>query len=77
MTLVEIMPAIRELHPTEKLHLIRILAEELDALAQDNAGLVPDASYPVYTPLDSYDAATAVMAELEGAHGQNAQQAGA
>ena len=34
MTLVEILPTIRQLPALEKLHLIRILAEELDTSAE-------------------------------------------
>lgn len=63
MTLAEMIPAIRELPALDKLHLIRILAEELDA-ASENLFFAPGATYPIYSPFDSYDAAATLMNAL-------------
>ena len=61
MTLVEVLPITRQLTVVEKLRLIRILAEELDALASENVMLEPGHVYPIYTPLEQYGAAEALI----------------
>jgi len=62
MTLVEILPAVRELPPIEKLRLIRILAEELDA--EGAFPLTPGKAYELYTPYESYGAASVLRDAL-------------
>ena len=49
MTLSELLPAIQDLPPTDKLKLIRVLAEELDT-GEDISPLVPHKVYDLPTP---------------------------
>lgn len=63
MTLVEILPTIRQLPPFEKLRLIRILAEELDT----NAEIYPFEHHKTYmlpTPYDMFGAGQALADAL-------------
>jgi hypothetical protein len=60
MTLAEVLPAARQLSATEKLKLIRILAEDLD-MAQDMAPLEPFKTYDLPTPYDCFGAGAALM----------------
>ncbi|RLT33896.1 MAG: hypothetical protein DWI57_17195, partial [Chloroflexi bacterium] len=55
MTLVEILPEIRRLPMDEKLHLFRILAEELDT-SEDIYPLEHHKTYYLMTPYESYSA---------------------
>jgi hypothetical protein len=52
MTLAEVLPSARLLSATEKLKLIRILAEDLD-MAEDISPLEPFKTYDLPTPYDS------------------------
>ncbi len=49
MTLAEVLPSVRQLSTTEKLKLIRILAEDLEA-AEDISPLEPYKTYDLPTP---------------------------
>jgi hypothetical protein len=63
MTLVEILPTIRQLPAFEKLRLIRILAEELDT----NAEIYPFEHHKTYmlpTPYDMFGAGQALADAL-------------
>ena len=60
MTLAEVLPAIKQLSATEKLKLIRILAEDLD-LEEDISPLEPFKTYDLPTPYDSFGAGTILM----------------
>lgn len=62
MTLNEVLPVVRELTVIEKLRLIRILAEELDA--ELAFPLVPDRPYELHTPYESYGAGKVLMDAL-------------
>ncbi|MDJ0579501.1 hypothetical protein [Crocosphaera sp.] len=53
MTLADVLPAIRQLSATEKLKLIRILAEDLD-VADNIAPLEPFKTYELPTPYDNF-----------------------
>lgn len=67
MTLAEVLPAARQLTASEKLKLIRLLAEELDkneASSLFEHGKV----YNLPTPYDSYGAAQALADALAAAH---------
>jgi hypothetical protein len=67
MTLAEVLPAVRQLTASEKLKLIRLLAEDLDrdeALSLFEQGKV----YHLPTPYDSYGAAQALADALAAAH---------
>jgi hypothetical protein len=63
MTLAEVLPAARRLSASEKLKLIRILAEDLD-LAEDISLLEPFKTYDLPTPYDSFGAGAVLMAAL-------------
>jgi hypothetical protein len=49
MTLVDLLPAVRQLPAVDKLRLIRLLAEDLDA-GEDISPLVPHKVYRLPTP---------------------------
>ena len=63
MTLAEVLPAVRQLSPTEKLKLIRILAEDLD-VAENIAPLEPFKTYDFPTPYDNFGARAISMENL-------------
>ncbi len=60
MTLIEVLPAIRQLSSTEKLKLIRILAEDIEA-AEDISPLEPFKTYDLPTPYNSFGAGAVLM----------------
>lgn len=64
MTLAEVLPAVRRLCATEKLKLIRILAENLD-VAEDISPLEPFKTYDLPTPYDSFGAGAVLMEALK------------
>ena len=63
MTLAEVLPAVRQLSPIEKLKLIRILAEDLD-VAENIAPLEPFKTYDLLTPYDNFGAGAILMETL-------------
>jgi hypothetical protein len=67
MTLAEVLPVVRQLTTSEKLKLIRLLAEELD---KDEASSLFEhgKAYNLPTPYDSYGAAQALADALAAAH---------
>ncbi len=64
MTLAEVLPAARQLSASEKLKLIRILAEDLDT-AEDISPLEPFKTYDLPTPYDSFGAGMVLMEALK------------
>ena len=60
MTFAELLPAARQLSATEKLKLIRILAEDLD-ISEDIAPLEPFKTYDLPTPYDCFGAGVVLM----------------
>ncbi|MBW4619180.1 MAG: hypothetical protein KME17_07450 [Cyanosarcina radialis HA8281-LM2] len=64
MTLAELLPAARRLSPTEKLKLIRILAEDLE-MAEDISPLEPFKTYDLPTPYDCFGAGAVLMEALK------------
>ncbi|OWY68286.1 hypothetical protein B7486_26860 [cyanobacterium TDX16] len=64
MTLAELLPAVRQLSATEKLKLIRILAEDLDVV-EDISPLEPFKTYDLPTPYDSFGAGAILMEALK------------
>jgi hypothetical protein len=60
MTLSEVLPVVRQLSTSEKLKLIRILAEDLDTL-EDIAPLEASKTYDLPTPYDSFGAGAVLM----------------
>ena len=66
MPLTEVLPIIRQLSIVDKLRLIRILAEELEA-AEDISPLEPFKTYDLPTPYNSFGAGAMLMQTLESA----------
>ena len=64
MTFAEVLPAVRRLSASEKLKLIRILAEDLDT-AEDIAPLEPFKTYNLPTPYDCFGAGAVLMEALK------------
>jgi hypothetical protein len=64
MTLAEVLPSARLLSATEKLKLIRILAEDLD-MTEDISPLEPFKTYDLPTPYDSFGAGVILMETLK------------
>ena len=64
MKLAELLPAVRRLSATEKLKLIRILAEDLE-LAEDISPLEPFKTYDLPTPYDCFGAGAVLMEALK------------
>lgn len=63
MTLAEVLPAVRQLTASEKLRLIRMLAEDLEK-NENVAPLEPGTVYDLPTPYDSFGAAQVLAHEL-------------
>ncbi|MDM9580812.1 MULTISPECIES: hypothetical protein [unclassified Nostoc] len=64
MTLSELLPAVRKLSVSEKLKLIRILAQELDT-NEDISPLEPFKTYDLPTPYNSFGAGEVLMQALK------------
>ncbi|AVH73105.1 hypothetical protein [Nostoc sp. 'Lobaria pulmonaria (5183) cyanobiont'] len=64
MTLTELLPAVRKLSMSEKIKLIRILAEELDT-NEDISPLEPFKTYDLPTPYNSFGAGEILMQALK------------
>jgi hypothetical protein len=64
MTLAELLPSARLLSTTEKLKLIRILAEDLN-ITEDIAPLEAFKTYDLPTPYDSFGAGEILMKTLK------------
>ncbi len=60
MTLSEVLPSVRQLSTIEKLKLIRILAEDLEA-AEDISPLEPFKTYDLPTLYNSFGAGAVLM----------------
>ena len=63
MSLIELLPSVRQLPALDKLRLIRILAEELDS-SDDIFPLQPNKTYYLPTPYDSFGAGQSLMAAM-------------
>ncbi|WP_072621856.1 hypothetical protein [Spirulina major] len=66
MTLSDLLPSVRQLSIIEKLKLIRILAEDLEA-AEDISPLEPFKVYDLPTPYNSFGAGAALMQAVDSA----------
>ncbi|MDZ8088092.1 MAG: hypothetical protein RMY16_21390 [Nostoc sp. DedQUE12b] len=64
MTLTELLPAVRKLSVSEKIKLIRILAEELDT-NEDISPLEPFKTCDLPTPYNSFGAGEVLMQALK------------
>ena len=64
MSLAELVPALHDLPRDDKLELIRLLVTDLTR--QEGIDLLQNgASYPVWTPLDAFDAARSLQQMLD------------
>ena len=64
MSLAELMPALQNLPRDDKLEVIRLLVSDLTR--QEGINLLESgASYPVWTPLEAYDAARSLQQLLD------------
>lgn len=68
MTLNEILPAVRELPLTDKIRLLRILAEQLDS-AEDIFPFEPNKIYYLGTPYNAFGAGKALMDAMKSGSG--------
>ncbi len=64
MSLTELFPDVVQLPRADKLRLMQLLVVEL-AREDGVALLSPGAEYPIWTPLDAFDAAETLMHMLE------------
>lgn len=64
MTLADVISIARKLSPSEKLKLIRILAEDLDTI-EDISPLEPFKTYDLPTPYNSFGAGAVMMEALK------------
>jgi hypothetical protein len=64
MTLTELLPSIQQLSASEKLKLIRILAEDLDSRA-DISPLEPNKTYDLPTPYNTFGVGQILMQTLQ------------
>jgi hypothetical protein len=69
MSLSELIPHLQTLSRAEKLQAIQMLAQDL-ARGEESTGLIEGQAYPVWSPLDAYDAAAALSRLLEADRGQ-------
>jgi hypothetical protein len=66
MSLAEVLPAVQELTREDKLHLVRILVDELDATS-DDAPFEPNKVYHIYTPYNMFGVAHLLMEAFDKA----------
>lgn len=64
MSLAELVPAVKQLPRSEKLQLMQLLVVDL-ARAEGVPLLTADAEYPIWTPLNAFDAAETLLQMLE------------
>ncbi|MBL1138381.1 MAG: hypothetical protein HND46_24005 [Chloroflexi bacterium] len=59
MNLAEMLPALKELSPSDKLRVVQFLMVEL--AREENSATLAEGSYPVWTPVGAYEAAQTLM----------------
>ncbi len=64
MTISELYPTVKQLGRADKLRLMQWLVMEL-AREDDIPLFAPDAEYPVWTPLNAFDAAESLLQMLD------------
>ena len=62
MSVAELLPTLHELGREDKLRVMQFLKKEL--AVEDNALIVTDQDYPVWSPHDAFDAADVLLREL-------------
>ncbi len=70
MTLADVIPIALKLSPSEKLKLIRILAEDLDTV-EDISPLEPFKTYDLPTPYNSFGSGAVLMEALQQKDSRN------
>ena len=63
MSIAELLPTLQSLSRADKLKIMQFLVGEL--APEENARLDPDATYPVWSPYNSHDAAHKLAKLLE------------
>jgi hypothetical protein len=63
MSFADLLPAVRELPRTEQLRLVHFLIDELSRSPEPV--ILPDASYPIWSPWDATEAAATLWGLLE------------
>jgi putative addiction module component (TIGR02574 family) len=64
MSLVEVLPQVHSLSRVEKFQLIQLLAQDL-ADGENASGFQAGQSYPVWSPIDAYEAADVMLKALQ------------
>jgi hypothetical protein len=64
MSLVEMLPIVRSLSRIDKPQLIQLLVDDL-AQAEESTPLTAGRNYPIYSPDRVYEAADALLREME------------
>lgn len=64
MTLTELIPSIQNLNRSEKIKLLQIIVNEL-AQEEQNQNLIHQENYPIYSPLNAFEAADTLLQVLE------------
>jgi hypothetical protein len=64
MSFIELVPAVKELERVDKFRLMQFLVLEL-AREEGMPLLTADAEYPIYTPLNAFEAGDALLNLLE------------
>lgn len=65
MSVSTLLPSLKELNRSEKLHVIEYLLEELNS--KKNFGFHPNLAYPVWSPFNSFEAANTMLDLLKNA----------
>jgi hypothetical protein len=63
MSLTELLPVLQELTRADKLRALQFLVLEL--AKEEGALLIPEASYPIWSPYEAFDAAAVLLEVLE------------
>jgi hypothetical protein len=63
MPLTELLPILQELSRADKLRVLQFLVLEL--AKEEGALLTPEASYPIWSPYEAFDAAAVLLKVLE------------
>ena len=64
MTLNQLIPTINNLNRSEKIQLLQIIINDL-AEEEKNLGLKHNEDYPIYSPLNAFEAADTLLKLLE------------
>lgn len=68
MTITQLIPLVKQLSASDKVKLIRILAEALDSDSDDIYPLDPNKTYNIPTPYDTFGAGKILMEALQTAN---------